>query len=67
MLYCLMGNHWHWVVEVEAVSHLSRWMHWLCNRQVRLAQVQRANIEDLRKKVGLSEAVRIAGPFILSY
>ncbi len=34
--YCLMGNHWHLVVEVEAMSHLSRWMHWLCNRHVRL-------------------------------
>ena len=34
--YCLMGNHWHLVVEVEAMSHLSRWMHWVCNRHVRL-------------------------------
>jgi CHAT domain-containing protein/Tfp pilus assembly protein PilF len=32
-----------------------------------LARVQRASLEDLRKKAGLSEAVRIAGPFILSY
>jgi len=38
--YCLMGNHWHLVVEVEAVSELSRWMHWLCNRQVRLAHAK---------------------------
>ena len=35
--YCLMGNHWHLVAEVEAVSQLSRWMHWLCNRHVRRA------------------------------
>ena len=34
--YCLMGNHWHLVAEVESVGELSRWMHWLCNRQVRL-------------------------------
>ena len=34
--YCLMGNHWHLVVEVEAMSELSRWMHWICNRHVRL-------------------------------
>src|ERR1039458_10229841 len=34
--YCLMGNHWHLVVEVEAMGHLSRWMHWICNRHVRL-------------------------------
>ena len=33
--YCLMGNHWHLVVEVEAMSELSRWMHWVCNRHVR--------------------------------
>ena len=32
-----------------------------------LAQVQRASLDDLRKKSGLSEAVRKAGPFILSY
>ena len=31
-----MGNHWHLVVEVEAMNHLSRWMHWVCNRHVRL-------------------------------
>ena len=34
--YCLMANHWHMVVEVEAMSRLSRRMHWLCNRHVRL-------------------------------
>jgi len=34
--YCLMGNHWHLVVEVEGMTHLSRWMHWVCNRHVRL-------------------------------
>jgi putative transposase len=39
--YCLMGNHWHLVVEVEAMSELSRWMHWICNRHVRL--VHRGN------------------------
>jgi CHAT domain-containing protein/tetratricopeptide (TPR) repeat protein len=32
-----------------------------------LAGVQRASLDDLRKKAGLSEAVRKAGPFILSY
>ena len=32
-----------------------------------LARVQRASLEDLRRKLGLSEAVRKAGPFILSY
>ena len=32
-----------------------------------LARVQRASLDDLRKKSGLSEAVRKAGPFILSY
>jgi putative transposase len=34
--YCLMGNHWHLVVEVEGVDELSRWVHAICNRQVRL-------------------------------
>jgi CHAT domain-containing protein len=32
-----------------------------------LARVQRTYLDDLRKKSGLSEAVRKAGPFILSY
>lgn len=32
--YCLMGNHWHLVAEIAAVTELSRWMHWLCNRRV---------------------------------
>jgi len=32
-----------------------------------LARVQRASLADVRKKSGLSEAVRQAGPFILSY
>ncbi len=32
-----------------------------------LARVQRASLIELRRKLGLSEAVRKAGPFILSY
>jgi len=32
-----------------------------------VARVQRASLDELRKKLGLSEAVRKAGPFILSY
>ena len=32
-----------------------------------LARVQRSSLEDLRRREGLSEAVRQAGPFILSY
>ena len=32
-----------------------------------LAKVQRASLLDLRQKSGLCEAVRKAGPFILSY
>ena len=32
-----------------------------------LARVQRASLDDLRRKSGLSDAVRKAGPFILSY
>lgn len=32
-----------------------------------MAKVQRASLDDLRRKVGLAEAVRKAGPFILSY
>jgi CHAT domain-containing protein len=32
-----------------------------------LARIQRASLDELRKKLGLSEAVRKAGPFILSY
>ena len=32
-----------------------------------LARVQRASLIDIRKKSGLSEAVRQAGPFILNY
>ena len=32
-----------------------------------LSLVQRESLEDARKKFGLSEAVRKAGPFILSF
>jgi hypothetical protein len=32
-----------------------------------LARVQRASLDDARRKSGLSEAVRQAVPFILSY
>ena len=32
-----------------------------------LAKVQRASLDDLRRKVGLCEAVRKAGPFVLTY
>jgi CHAT domain-containing protein/Tfp pilus assembly protein PilF len=32
-----------------------------------LARVQRSSLEELRRREGLSEAVRKAGPFILSY
>jgi putative transposase len=38
--YCLMGNHWHLVVEVEKMGELSRWMHWICNRHVRRVHPQ---------------------------
>jgi putative transposase len=34
--YCLMSNHWHLVVEVEQMAQLSSWVHWVCNRHVRL-------------------------------
>ncbi len=34
--YCLMSNHWHLVVEVGDVRQLSGWIHWICNRHVRL-------------------------------
>ena len=37
------------------------------NAPAALAEVQRASLQDLRKKSGLAEAVRKAGPFILSY
>jgi len=40
--YCLMGNHWHLVVEVKDMGQLSRWMHWICNRHVRL--IHRENL-----------------------
>ena len=30
------GDHWHLVAKVESVTELGRWMHWLCNRHVRL-------------------------------
>ena len=42
--YCLMGNHWHLVVSVKNMEELSRWMHWLCNRHVRLLHRQSAEL-----------------------
>jgi putative transposase len=27
--YCLMPNHWHFVVICERIAHLSKWMHWV--------------------------------------
>jgi putative transposase len=43
--YCLMGNHWHMVVEVEAMRELSRWMHWISNRHVRLVHRENRSLE----------------------
>jgi putative transposase len=34
--YCLMPNHWHLVVEVARMTDLSKWVHGICNRHVRL-------------------------------
>lgn len=34
--YCLMGNHWHLVVETPHTKELSQWMHWISNRHVRI-------------------------------
>ena len=28
--YCVMPNHWHFVVICDRIEDLSRWMHWLC-------------------------------------
>src|SRR5665213_527052 len=42
--YCLMGNHWHLVVSVQGTEELSRWMHWLCNRHVRLLHRENAEL-----------------------
>lgn len=27
--YCLMPNHWHFVIICERIAHLSKWMHWV--------------------------------------
>jgi putative transposase len=42
--YCLMGNHWHLVVSVHRIKELSRWMHWLTNRHVRMLHAQSAKL-----------------------
>ena len=42
--YCLMGNHWHLIVEVPSIEDLSRWMHWLCNRLVRQLHSENAHL-----------------------
>jgi putative transposase len=42
--YCLMGNHWYLVVEVEKMDELSRWIHWLCTRQARLFHLERRGL-----------------------
>jgi putative transposase len=42
--YCLMSNHWHLVVEVGRMAILSSWMHWICNRHVRLFHRERRDL-----------------------
>ncbi len=42
--YCLMGNHWHLAVSVEEQEELSRWMHWLTNRHVRMVHARNAKL-----------------------
>jgi len=42
--YCLMGNHWHFVVSVKTTKELSGWVHWLCNRHVRLLHRRSAEL-----------------------
>ena len=42
--YCLMGNHWHLVVSVNEKEELSRWMHWLTNRHVRMVHARNAKL-----------------------
>jgi putative transposase len=42
--YCLMGNHWHLVVEVDKIEELSGWVHWICNRHVRLFHRERQEL-----------------------
>jgi putative transposase len=42
--YCLMGNHWHLVVSAPTVEELSRWMHWLSNRHVRMVHGRNAKL-----------------------
>jgi putative transposase len=39
-----MSNHWHVVVEVSRVEKLSRWLHWVCNRHVRLFHCGRRDL-----------------------
>ena len=42
--YCLMGNHWHLVVEVARIDDLSKWLHWICTRQARLFHLARPEL-----------------------
>jgi putative transposase len=42
--YCLMGNHWHLAVSVGEKDELSRWMHWLTNRHVRMMHARNARL-----------------------
>jgi putative transposase len=42
--YCLMGNHWHLVAAVDRPQELSRWMHWLTNRHVRMVHGRNARL-----------------------
>ena len=42
--YCLMGNHWHLAVSVDQKDELSRWMHWLTNRHVRMVHARNARL-----------------------
>ncbi len=37
--YCLMPNHFHFVVRPRIEDHLSKWMHWITNTHVKRHQI----------------------------
>jgi putative transposase len=46
LAYCLMPNHWHFVIEPQEARALSRFMHWLTTTHARRWRVHRGTVGE---------------------